>query len=160
MAGDLAHIVSDINQELFRDVQESGRFMTMFLLEIHPAAKTLRWVRGGHDPAILYDTAEDTFSELAGEGMALGVQKNFQFQKFTREGLTPGSVIIVGTDGIRETHNEENEMFGLDRLREIIRKHAAESAEEIQQGVIDALRTFQGDAPQEDDITLVVIKLV
>ncbi|MGD8382333.1 MAG: SpoIIE family protein phosphatase, partial [Syntrophobacterales bacterium] len=99
MAGDLAHIVSDVNQELFRDVQESGRFMTMFLLEIHPAAKTLRWVRGGHDPAILYDTAEDTFSELAGEGMALGVQKNFQFQEFTREGLTPGSVIIVGTDG-------------------------------------------------------------
>jgi sigma-B regulation protein RsbU (phosphoserine phosphatase) len=160
MAGDLAHIVSDVNQELFRDVQESGRFMTMFLLEIHPAAKTLRWVRGGHDPAILYDTAEDTFSELAGEGMALGVQKNFQFQEFTREGLTPGSVIIVGTDGIRETHNEENEMFGLDRLREIIRKHAAESAEEIQQGVIDALRTFQGDAPQEDDITLVLIKFL
>jgi sigma-B regulation protein RsbU (phosphoserine phosphatase) len=160
MAGDLAHIVSDVNQELFRDVQESGRFMTMFLLEIHPAAKTLRWVRGGHDPAILYDTAEDTFSELAGEGMALGVQKNFQFQKFTREGLTPGSVIIVGTDGIRETHNEENEMFGLDRLREIIRKHAAESAEEIQQGVIDALRIFQGDAPQEDDITLIVVKFL
>ncbi|MGD8255191.1 MAG: SpoIIE family protein phosphatase, partial [Syntrophobacterales bacterium] len=90
MAGDLAHIVSDVNQELFRDVQESGRFMTMFLLEIHPAAKTLRWVRGGHDPAILYDAAEDTFSELAGEGMALGVQKNFQFQEFNREGLTPG----------------------------------------------------------------------
>jgi sigma-B regulation protein RsbU (phosphoserine phosphatase) len=73
MTGDLAHIVSDVNQELFRDVQESGRFMTIFLLEIHHAAKTLGWVRGGHDPAILYDAAEDTFSELAGEGMALGV---------------------------------------------------------------------------------------
>jgi len=160
MTGDLAHIVSDVNQELFRDVQESGRFMTMFLLEIHPTAKTLGWVRGGHDPAILYDAAEDTFSELAGEGMALGVNKNFQFQEFTREGWTPGSVIIVGTDGIRETHNEENEMFGLDRLREVIRKHAAEPAEEIQEEVIDALRTFQGDAPQEDDITLVVVKLL
>ena len=51
-------------------------------------------------------------------------------------------------------------MFGLDRLREVIRKHAAEPAEEIQQGVIDALRTFQGDAPQVDDITLVVVKLM
>jgi sigma-B regulation protein RsbU (phosphoserine phosphatase) len=107
----------------------------------------------------LYDAAEDTFSELAGEGMALGVNKNFQFQEFTRDGWTPGSVIIVGTDGIRETHNEENEMFGLDRLREVIRKHAAEPAEKIQEEVIDALRTFQGDAPQEDDITLVVVKL-
>ena len=51
-------------------------------------------------------------------------------------------------------------MFGLDRLQEVIRKHAAESAEEIQQKVIDALRTFQGDAPQEDDITLVVVKFL
>jgi hypothetical protein len=42
----------------------------------------------------LYDAAEDTFSELAGEGMALGVNKNFQFQEFTREGWSPGSVII------------------------------------------------------------------
>ena len=51
-------------------------------------------------------------------------------------------------------------MFGLDRLREVIRKHAAEPAEEIQQGVIDAFRTFQGDALQEDDIALVVVKFV
>ena len=160
MSGDLAHIVSDVNQELFRDVQESGRFMTMFLLEIHPAAKTLRWVRGGHDPAILYDAAADTFQELTGEGMALGVDKDFEFQEFTREGWTPGSVIVLGTDGIREAHNEENEMFGLDRLREVIRKHAAEPAEAIQDSVIHALRTFQGDAPQEDDITLVVVKLL
>ena len=134
--------------------------MTMFLLEIHPATKTLRWVRGGHDPAILYDAAEDTFSELAGEGMALGVSKNFQFQQFTREGWTPGSIIIVGTDGIRETHNEEGDMFGLDRFREVVRKHATKPAKEIQQGVIDALRTFQGDAPRKDDITLVVVKFL
>ncbi|MEJ2236455.1 MAG: SpoIIE family protein phosphatase [Syntrophobacterales bacterium] len=51
-------------------------------------------------------------------------------------------------------------MFGLDRLREVIRKHAAEPAEKIQEGVIDSLRIFQGEAPQEDDITLVVVKLV
>ena len=67
----------------------------MFLLEIHPATKTLRWVRGGHDPAILHDASKDTFSELPGEGMALGVNKNFQFQEVTPEGWTPGSVIRV-----------------------------------------------------------------
>jgi len=160
MTGDLAHILSDVNQELFRDVQESGRFMTMFLLEIDPAVKTLRWVRGGHDPAILYDTAEDEFFELAGEGMALGVDKNFEFKEFNREGWTPGSIVIVGTDGIREAHNEQSEMFGLDRLRQVIRNHGSQPAEAIQQAVIAALRTFQGDAPQEDDITLVVVKLL
>jgi sigma-B regulation protein RsbU (phosphoserine phosphatase) len=160
MTGDLARIVSDVNQELFRDVQESGRFMTMFLLEIDPTAKTLRWVRGGHDPAILYDAAEDTFSELGGEGMALGVDKNFEYMESSREGWTSGSIVIVGTDGIREAHNEQSEMFGLDRLRQVIRNHGSQPAETIQQAVIAALRTFQGDAPQEDDITLVVVKLL
>ena len=51
-------------------------------------------------------------------------------------------------------------MFGLFRLQEVVRTHSSESAESIQNAVIDALNTFQGDAPQEDDITLVVIKLL
>jgi sigma-B regulation protein RsbU (phosphoserine phosphatase) len=51
-------------------------------------------------------------------------------------------------------------MFGSDRFREAIRRHAAESAEEIQNRIIEDLKVFQGEAPQEDDITLVVIKLL
>jgi sigma-B regulation protein RsbU (phosphoserine phosphatase) len=49
-------------------------------------------------------------------------------------------------------------MFGLQRLREVVRDHAAESAAGINDAVINNLHAFQGDAPQEDDITLVVVK--
>lgn len=98
--------------------------------------------------------------ELNGEGMALGVVKDYDFRDYTRSGWTPGSVIIVGTDGIRETYNKAGEMFGLDRLRESLRNNAIESAETIQDSVVKDLRTFQGDALQQDDITLVVIKLL
>jgi sigma-B regulation protein RsbU (phosphoserine phosphatase) len=160
MEGDIARIVSDVNLELVRDVQESGRFMTMFFLEIEPENRTLHWVRAGHEPAILYDTLEDHFLELAGEGTALGVVEDLAFQKYTHEGWTSGSVIVVGTDGIREAQNEEGEMFGLNRLREAIRKNAGKTAEDIQNRIIQDLRVFQGEAPQEDDITLVVIKLL
>lgn len=160
MEGDIARIVSDVNQELARDVEGSGRFMTMFFLEIEPESKTMHWVRAGHEPAILYNAAEDNFLEFAGEGMALGVVEDLVFQKYTHQGWTPGSVVVVGTDGIREAQNVEGEMFGSDRLRESIRKRAAESAETIQNGIIEDLKTFQGKAPQEDDITLVVVKLL
>lgn len=160
MEGDIARIVSDVNQELARDVEGSGRFMTMFFLEIEPESKTMHWVRAGHEPAILYNAAEDNFLEFAGEGMALGVVEDLVFQKYTHQGWTPGSVVVVGTDGIREAQNVEAEMFGSDRLRESIRKRAAESAETIQNGIIEDLKTFQGKAPQEDDITLVVVKLL
>ena len=51
-------------------------------------------------------------------------------------------------------------MFGLNRLQDVIPKYASESAESIQNAIIADLRAFREDAPQEDDITLVVIKLL
>ena len=160
MTGDIARIVTDVNQELYRDVKETGRFMTMFFMEIDVSNKMLHWVRAGHDPAIFYDSGEGTFDELAGEGMALGVDKDIEFHEFSRQGWTAGSVIVVGTDGIREVLNLEGEMFGLDRLREVIRRNASKSADAIQNAIIDELSIFQGDAPQQDDMTLVVVKLL
>ena len=159
MGGDIARIVSDVNRELARDIGGSGRFMSMFFLEIEPEGNTLNWVRAGHEPAVLYDTREDSFLELTGEGMALGVVEHLEFRKYTHQGWTPGSIIVVGTDGIREARNEDGEMFGAARFREAIRRHATESAEEIQNRIIEELEIFQGETPQEDDITLVVVKL-
>jgi sigma-B regulation protein RsbU (phosphoserine phosphatase) len=160
MGGDIAQIVSDVNLELARDVEGSGRFMTMFFLEIEPERKRLNWVRAGHEPAIFYDAGEDSFHQLTGEGMALGVVENLEFQRYTHQGWTPGSIIVVGTDGIREAHNEDGEMFGSDRFRQAIGKHASKSAGEIQNRIMEELEIFQGEAVQEDDITLVVIKLL
>ena len=51
-------------------------------------------------------------------------------------------------------------MFGLDRLRAVIRNNVSKSADAIQQAVINELSIFQGDAPQQDDMTLVVVKLL
>jgi sigma-B regulation protein RsbU (phosphoserine phosphatase) len=160
MAGDIARVVSDVNQELVRDVADSGRFVTMFFLEIKTESHTLNWVRAGHEPAILYNTSEDVFLELTGEGMALGVVEDLEFQEYTHTGWTPGSVVVVGTDGIRETQNDKGELFGIDRLRNAIRKNAGKSAEDIQNGIIEDAQIFRGGAPQEDDITLVVVKLL
>jgi sigma-B regulation protein RsbU (phosphoserine phosphatase) len=160
MGGDIARIIADVNLELTRDVEGSGRFMTMFFLEIEPERNRLNWVRAGHEPAIFYDAGEDSFHQLTGEGMALGVVENLEFQKYTHQGWTPGSIIVVGTDGIREAHNGDGEMFGSDRFRQAIRKHASESAEEIQNRIMEELEIFQGEAVQEDDITLVVVKFL
>ncbi|MCG6980711.1 MAG: SpoIIE family protein phosphatase [Deltaproteobacteria bacterium] len=160
MSGDIARVVSDVNQELYKDVRETGRFMTMFFMEIDVSSKTLRWVRAGHDPAIFYDAGKDKFDELAGEGMALGVDKNIEFQEFSRRGWVAGSVIVAGTDGIREAINVDGEMFGQDRLRQTIQKNVTHSADAIQKAIMNKLSIFQGDTPQQDDMTLVVVKLL
>ena len=155
-----ASLLNEVNRFLTRDSVETGRFMTVFFLEIDTTNRTLRWVRAGHDPALLYDPGKDSFWELDGDGMALGVVEDLRFQDSGLQGWTPGSILIVGTDGLRETMNSQGEMFGRERLRDLVRRHAGESAEGIQHAVIESLHRFRGEVPQEDDLTLVVIRLL
>jgi sigma-B regulation protein RsbU (phosphoserine phosphatase) len=155
-----ANLLTEVNRFLVRDSAETGRFITVFFLEIDPGDRTLRWVRAGHDPALLYDPGKDSFSELDGEGMALGVVEDLGLQVASLDGWSSGSIVIVGTDGLRETMNSRGEMFGRERLRDLVRRYAGESAGRIQQAVIEALHQFRGEVPQEDDVTLVVIKLL
>ncbi|MBC8393578.1 MAG: SpoIIE family protein phosphatase [Deltaproteobacteria bacterium] len=155
-----ALLLGEINRYLTRDSSETGRFITLFFLEIDTDAKTLRWVRAGHDPAIFYNPGGDDFTELTGDGTALGVMEDLSFLEYTRQGWEPGSIVVVGTDGIRETRNKDNEMYGLERLQTVIRSYAAEPAEAIQNKIIASLHDFRGEARQEDDITLVVVKLL
>jgi sigma-B regulation protein RsbU (phosphoserine phosphatase) len=119
----------------------------------------LKWVRAGHEPAILYDAVADTFEELGGRGMPLGVFRSVDFD-MQRRSLTAGQTIFVGTDGIWEARNDAGEMFGKDRFKALIRAHADRPAGEVVSAVLDAVTGFHGSGKQEDDITLVVIKIL
>jgi len=155
-----ARLAEEINQFLTRDSSRTSRFMSMFFVEINVIDKTLIWVRAGHEPALLYNPTADSFEILSGQGLVLGVEAEYDYREYKHQGWTPGSILVVGTDGIQETRNEKNEMFGLDRLRETMAKHSAESPLAIQTAVIERLNQFRGKTDQEDDVTLVVVKLL
>jgi len=155
-----AKLLTDVNTYVTRDSSQTGRFMSMFFLEIDPESKTLRWVRAGHEPALVYDRAGSMVAELSGKGIVLGVDEAYRYEEFSRQGWDPGDIILIGTDGIHETRGENDQMFGQQRLHEIIQQHAAAPAKDINDHVISAVRNFRGKASQEDDVTLVVIKLL
>ncbi|MDP4856609.1 MAG: SpoIIE family protein phosphatase, partial [Desulfobacterales bacterium] len=159
LPGGPAQVINDVNMHLSRDVEDSGQFMTLFYLVIDPVQRSLKWVRAGHEPAVLYDPLRDVFEELRGSGMALGVDETWKYQEENRRGLTDGQVILIGTDGIWESRNSEGRMFGKEALLDLIRKNAAASAEEILGAIIDSVKHFQQDIEPEDDITLVVAKI-
>jgi sigma-B regulation protein RsbU (phosphoserine phosphatase) len=154
-----APLLEAVNRYLALDGASTGRFMSMFFLEVDPAAKTLRWVRAGHEPAVMFEPAPGRFTELGGDGLALGVVETLELREYSRRGWPAGAVVVIGTDGVSETRNPSNALFGPARLREIIRRHAAGTAAEIQAAVIAAVAEFRGEAPQEDDVTLVVLKM-
>jgi sigma-B regulation protein RsbU (phosphoserine phosphatase) len=159
MPGSVANIISDVNHQLVQDVEDSGQFMTLFYLNIEPKKMQARWVRAGHDPAIFYDPGADSFEELGGAGIALGVDEDWNYSEYKKTALNKGQIIFLSTDGIWEAINQKGEMFGKERIYGIIRKNISLSANEIIKVIIGSLKSFQQGARTEDDITLVVIKI-
>ena len=68
-------------------------------------------------------------------------------------------MLILGTDGIWETRNPEGELFGKDRLRDLIRKARGGSAREIAEAIEKTLDEYRGDATQQDNIMFVAIRV-
>jgi sigma-B regulation protein RsbU (phosphoserine phosphatase) len=157
--GSIADVIADINRLVADDTSETGQFMTLFYVEIDPREMVLCWVRAGHDPAMLYRPDTDTIEELMGKGVALGVDGGSQYQGQIIKGLSQGQVLLIGTDGIWETQNESGEMFGKERLKALIRRYAHLSSKKMITSIIDELQYFRKSVKQDDDITLVVIKI-
>jgi sigma-B regulation protein RsbU (phosphoserine phosphatase) len=156
--GSPAEVVGTMNRDLALDMGASGHFMTLFLAEIDPADRSLCWVRAGHEPALLYGPREDRFEELLGRGVALGVDAGSVYREDRLPPLPPGTLLVLGTDGLWEARDPEGRAFGKERFRRVLRSSAALSAGRIVQSVFTALEEFTRGVPYEDDITLVVVK--
>jgi sigma-B regulation protein RsbU (phosphoserine phosphatase) len=148
-----------VNRLITHDTGETGQFVTLFYASIDVGKKELRWVRAGHEPAILYDPGTDSFAELGGQGMALGVNGGYSYDEGGIIDLSDGQILLIGTDGLWEAHNKSYEMFGKNRLEAIIRQYAQTPADTILKSIILAVQEFRASAKQEDDITLAVIKI-
>lgn len=157
-AGDLAELMGRLNRLISSD-HGGDRFMTMYLSVIDPKAGTMRWVSAGHDPVIVYDPVDGTFTEVGEGDLPLGVMDDTQYNEQTSATFPPGHILFIGTDGVWEMPNASGEQFGKARLRDTIRECAAGSADGIARAVRDRLTAFRGDAKPVDDVTFVVIKM-
>ncbi len=153
----LASVIDDVNVHLTEGAT-AGRFVTLIYMVIEPSTRTVRWVSAGHDPTIVFEPVSESFSELEGEDIPLGVKGDWHFKESQRDEWCDGAIMVIGTDGIWEARNEEGEMFGKDSLRDVIQRHAHRPAETICEAVSQALDAFRGTTQYKDDVTLVVIK--
>ena len=158
LAGSLEDLFTDVNRQLC-DSQFTGRFMTLFYMGMDTEAKTIRYLSAGHDPALVYNPDDDTFADLCGNDIPLGLEPDWRFHEFAADDWRSGQVILLGTDGIWECFNAKHEMFGKTRLREVIRQSAPQPADAISHAIQQAVSEFRGKADQTADITLVVVKI-
>ena len=85
------------------------------------------------------------------------MDSEYSYQEMRRTDLTSGQILVVGTDGIWETRNKDGQMFGKHGLYEIIRKNV--TATVLVNAIIDGLENFRQGDFQEDDVTLVIVKI-
>ena len=156
--GGIEEIVGELNNHLVDDVRNSGHFMTLFYLHFPADHESLQWIRAGHDPALLYDPESDSFEELKGPGIALGVLQDCGFSQQKKDTFSQNQVIAVVTDGVWEACDQHGEQFGKQRLREIIRASASRSAQVILEQIFLELEQFIGSKSPDDDISLVICK--
>ena len=154
----LARRISRVNRLLTADTRHSGNFMSLFFLEIEVGARNVAWVRAGHDPALLYDPVRGAFQELDGPGLVLGVDEDYAYRQQEMTIEHAGTLLLLFTDGIWEAHDGHGRLFGKERLKAIVKDHAADSAARIRDRIVAAVDRFRGDLPREDDMTLIVIK--
>ncbi len=160
MPGSISQIISDVNRRMAEDLADSGQFVTLFYLVVEPDKPVLKWVRAGHEPAILYDPEAGDFLKLQGIGMALGVDKKFQYEEYRQGNFSRGSIVVLATDGVWEARNENGRMFGRTAVYDIIRDNSAASADEIMEAIFSEIKKFLKISKPEDDLTLVVIKIL
>jgi len=159
LSGSIAKIISDVNRQLVQDVEDSGQFMTMFFLALNAESEQLEWVRAGHDPAIIYDPDLDSFNELSGSGIALGVDAEWIYEDNRKTNFSKGQIILFSTDGAWELRNEKGEMLGKEPVLNTIRQNSSSDAAQIIDAIFDTLDKYTGRVKIEDDITSVVIKM-
>lgn len=154
-----SRLVNHINRLISKDCASSCSFTTMFFLEIDPKTRTLQWVRAGHEPALHYQKSLRCTTKLDGNGVVLGIDESFVFETQIAENIQKGDIILIGTDGIYESRNKDNIAFGQDNVKKIIAENCEQSSAMIQVALMSELEKFRDNEAQEDDITLVVIKV-
>lgn len=149
-----AKLMAQLNLQLYANTSPE-KFATMFFGVYDEANGQLHYTNAGHLPPILIRNGETL--RLAIDGMVVGAFPFAQYGESTMK-LERGDLLVCFTDGISEPENEYGEMFGEDRLIDLVRRNSARSDEEIAQAVFEAVERWTGSPELQDDMTLLIAR--
>jgi serine phosphatase RsbU (regulator of sigma subunit) len=153
-----AAIIKDLDNVL-KQITGPANFVTVFYARVNPSLRTLQYANGGHNPPLLVRTRTQTTLLLEESGPIVGILPDAQFSD-TVVTLESGDILTLYTDGVTEQENENEDQFSIDRLKNLILSKETDSAATLVSDVTEAVSTFAGTKEQEDDLTLVVAKIL
>jgi serine phosphatase RsbU (regulator of sigma subunit) len=144
------------NRRILADTQ-AGLFVSVFYAVLDPYEATLSYCNGGHNPAYFFSRQSDLEVRLLRRtGMVLGVLEGMDWQQ-TILAMGPNDMLVIYSDGITDAQNVAGDFFGEQRLSAVLTENYGRHAQAVVDAVLAEVRAFVGDAPQFDDITLMVL---
>jgi len=134
------------------------QFVTLFLFLLSPQGMG-QFISAGHNPAYLFRSATGKIEELVSDAHSyvLGIVDSASYQTRTLH-LYKGDILVVYSDGLTDAQNQQEEVFGEERLLKIIRQEAPSGSHALEQKFLKAIEEFTQGMPQTDDITFVVVE--
>lgn len=152
-------IVVNVNKNIKKHVKKA-MFMTMVLLSWDHKTKKLTYVGAGHEYILVYRADTGECEAIMSGGVAIGmVPDNSKIVKEKEIKLNEGDFVMLYTDGITEARNKDEELYGLDKLKDRFKEFAAQySADGVHYHIAKDVSDFMRGHKQDDDMTLIVMK--
>ncbi|MGL5050080.1 MAG: SpoIIE family protein phosphatase [Cetobacterium sp.] len=148
--------IKKLNKLIYPDITED-MFITMMHSKYDYDTKILTYSNAGHNPLVVYNSLTQSIESHSVKGVAIGFLDDYNYKQGEIK-LNVGDVVIYYTDGITEAENINKELFGIERLKNILMETSCLSSKEIKKRLLDEVNSFQNGCEQNDDITFVVIK--
>ncbi|WP_026956629.1 PP2C family protein-serine/threonine phosphatase [Algoriphagus vanfongensis] len=154
---DLQTIVRQLNYTLFENTK-GERFITFFLGKFDRVTRRLEYINAGHNPPVLCKEKENRIELLEAGTTILGAFEELPFMEIGHREIPESFSIQLYTDGLTETMDESENEYGEERLAEFVQKNMELVPEQFHSEFLDELKTFSGEVPLRDDLTLFSIR--
>jgi len=154
----LSTLVANLNQYACTNSQGGLRFTTAFIAEFDPVTRVLNYINAGHNAPIL-KRASGEVERLTNGGLPLGILAETLYESGSLV-LQQGDWMIIFTDGLIEAENAAREEYGESRLLCILNEENVVAPADRLRSIMADLDAFVGTAPQHDDVTCVLVKVI
>ena len=157
LGADLDRAYAQVNNQLAEDLPDD-RFITAFMGFLDPATHEVQFHSGGQGPILHFRAADGVCDWYKPTSFPVGIMELDGSDKASRLTLGPGDILALISDGVYEYTDLEGGQFGEERVAALFSKHHQLSMSELTEKLVEAAFEFGGDAPQADDITLVMVR--
>lgn len=151
--------VEHINDMICSDAKNNSFFITAFFIKFYEKQNKIDYIGAGHNDILYYNSQKDALETLSSISIPLGIfeKRKYQVQK---KDISKNDFMVLYTDGLSEASNEKKEMYGINRLTNIINNNTHKNPTQLLNTITSSLENFINNKEKNDDTTILITKFL